>query len=253
MKYSPIILVFLFVFLLTGSLFVVSAQETGTNVPLAIRNNNYYRESLRLTNLARLASEDGDYDSSISYSEEAIRYAELSDAFVKLRLKMWETDRAIYTAGRRLEYAASINAASRYPDEYREAQAAYGDARSFRAAESWDDAIEAARRVLAALSGINGGGAGLAGAGAGSDTLPAQYTVRTWVTFKDCLWNIAGRPWAYNDPYKWKVLYEMNKDKLPESDNPDLIEPGMVLDIPSIKGEIRQGMWDPYKNYSPLE
>jgi tetratricopeptide (TPR) repeat protein len=242
MKYSPIILVFL----LIGNLAAAAAQETGTDVPLSLRNNGYYMDSLRYANMARLAYGEGDYDNSIKYSEEAIRYAELSDAYVKLRLKMWETDRAIFAAGKRLEYAASINAASKYPEEYGEALAAYSDARSFRVAERWDSAIEAANRVLAVLSGLGGTGTAIAGA----DTLPAQYTVRTWSTFKDCLWNIAGRPWAYNDPYKWKILYEMNKTRMPESGNPDLIEPGMVLDIPSIKGEARQGMWDPNRDYS---
>jgi len=242
MKYSPLILVFL----LVGNLAFIAAQETGTDIPLAIRNNNYYQESQRLSYLARLAYADGDYDSSVKYSEEAIRFAELSDAYVKLRLRIGEVDMAIYAAGQRLEYAASINAASRYPDEYKEAQAAYGEARSFRLAESWDNAIEAANRVLAALSGIGMVGTAMA------DPLPAQYTVRTWSTFKDCLWNIAGRPWVYNDPYKWKILYEMNKTRMPDSNNADLIEPGMVLDIPSVKGETRQGMWDPSKTYLPL-
>jgi len=85
-----------------------------------------------------------------------------------------------------------------------------------------------------------------------AEPLPAQYTVRTWSTFKDCFWNIAGRPWVYNDPHKWKILYEMNKSMLPDSNNPDLIEPGMVIDIPSIMGESRQGMWDPTRTYLPL-
>jgi len=243
MKYSPIILAIL----LIGNLIIADAQETGTNIPLSIRNNNYYMESLRQANLAKLAYAEGDYDGSIRYSEEAIRFAELSDAYVKLRLKIGEVDRAIYNAGRRLEYAASINAISRYPDEYKEAQVAYADARSFRGAEKWDDAIEAANRVLAALSGI-----GLIGGTTIADPLPAQYTVRTWVTFKDCLWNIAGRPWVYDNPHMWIFLYEMNKTRMPDSSNPDLIEPGMVLDIPSIRGEARQGMWDPGKTYLPL-
>jgi len=242
MKYSPIILVFL----LVGSLALIAAQETGTDIPLAIRDNSYYMESLRLNNLARLAYAEGDYGSSIMYSEEAIRFAELSDAYVRLRLRIGEVDKAISAANLRLEYAASINAALRYPDEYKEAQSAYDEARSFRLAESWENAIEAANRVLAALSGIGMVGTVMA------DPLPSQYTVQTWSTFKDCFWNIAGRPWVYNDPYKWKILYEMNKSILPDSSNPDLIEPGMVIDIPSIGGETRQGMWDPAKTYLPL-
>jgi len=237
MKYSPIILVFL----LIGNLTIAAAQDTtDTNVPLTIRNNQYYRESLRQANLARLAYEDGDYDSSIKYSEEAIRQAGLSDDYVKLRLKMWEADKAIYAAGRRLEYAASLNAAKKYPEEYKEAQFSYGQARSFRTAEQYDDAIDAANRVLAALAYVDG---------TVPDPLPAQYTVRTWSTFRDCFWNIAGRPWAYNDPFVWKVLYEANKSKLPDANNPDIIEPGTVLDIPSLKGEYRYGMWDPGNTY----
>jgi len=236
MKYSPIILVIL----LIGNLMPAVAQGTEPNIPLTIRNNNYYMESLRYANMARLAYAVGDYDDSIKYSEEAVRYAELSDAYVRLRLKMAETDRAIYAAGIRLEYATSINAASKYPEEYKEAQAAYAEARSFRAVERWDDAIYAANRVLAALAYVDG---------KLPEPLPAQYTVRSWTTFKDCFWNIAGRPWAYNDSYMWKTLYEANKSKMPDANNPDLIEPGMVLDIPSIRGEIRQGMWDPGNTY----
>ncbi|MCL2473220.1 MAG: LysM peptidoglycan-binding domain-containing protein, partial [Treponema sp.] len=87
---------------------------------------------------------------------------------------------------------------------------------------------------------------------AGPPPLPAQYTVRPWAASKDCLWNIAGRSWVYNDPRQWKRLYDANKAKMPEPNNPDLIHPGMVLDIPSIKGETRQGMWDASQAYSPL-
>jgi len=236
MKNSPIILALL----LIGNLMLVTAQDTDTNIPLTIRNNTYYQNSVRMANQARLAYEEGDYDSSIKYSEEAVRYAELSDAYVKLRLKMWEADRAIYAAGKRLDYAFSLNAASRYPEEYKEAQVSYGQARDFRAAEKWDEAIDAANRVLAALAYVDG---------KVPDPLPAQYTVRTWLTFKDCFWNIAGRPWAYNDPFLWKALYEANKSKLPDASNPDLIEPGTVLDIPSVRGEYRHGMWDPGNTY----
>jgi hypothetical protein len=234
MKYSLIILVFL----LIGSL--MGAQETGAGVPLAIRNNSYYMESLRFANLARLAYDEGDYDGSVGYSKEAVRYAELSDAYVRLRIKMWETDQAIFAAGQRLEYAASINAATKYPEEYGAAQAAYAEARSFRSAERWDDAIYAANRVFAALIYIDG---------KMPEPLPAQYTVRLWQTYKDCLWDIAARPWAYNDPYKWRIIFEANKSKMPDANNPDLIEPGMVLDIPSIEGELRRGMWNPGNTY----
>ncbi|MDR0388160.1 MAG: LysM peptidoglycan-binding domain-containing protein, partial [Treponema sp.] len=83
--------------------------------------------------------------------------------------------------------------------------------------------------------------------------LPAQYTVRPWAVSRDCFWNIAGQPWAYGDSTRWRLLYEANKSRLPNPDNPDLIHPGMVLDIPGIRGEVRQGMWDPSVSYAPLQ
>ncbi|MDR1903156.1 MAG: LysM peptidoglycan-binding domain-containing protein, partial [Treponema sp.] len=82
--------------------------------------------------------------------------------------------------------------------------------------------------------------------------LPAMYTVRPWAISKDCFWNIAGRDWAYNDSMKWQVLYNANKAKLANPNNPDLLHMDIVLDIPSIKGEVREGMWDPTKAYEPL-
>jgi len=86
-----------------------------------------------------------------------------------------------------------------------------------------------------------------------SAPLPAAYTVRPWAVSKDCFWNIAGFPWVYGNPHKWRVLYNANKSKLPDPNNPNILEPGTVLDIPSIKGEARQGAWESGKTYEPLK
>jgi nucleoid-associated protein YgaU len=83
-------------------------------------------------------------------------------------------------------------------------------------------------------------------------SLPAQYTIRPWAVSGDCFWNIAGRAWVYGDSHQWRRLYNANKAKLPDPDNPDLIEPGMVLDIPSIRDEAREGPWEENKTYPPL-
>ena len=286
MKRSLFILVLL---LLVTSVVFVFSQEI---IPASVRDNQYYNESLRLNNLARLAFSDGDYEASTRYAEEAIRHAYLSDEYVLAQIKIVETDRAIDSARQRLDYAASVNAASRYPTEYNRAQAAYNDARSFRLAEDWDGAIDAANRVIVALSGIDYSTLAATTTNPAPATtttttpaavvqptpppapattptptpsttptvtpppvtttqvsLPAQYTVRTWESVRDCLWNIAGYPWAYNDPYKWTVLYEANRSRMPEPNNADLIEPGFILNIPSIGGEYRQGMWDASRTY----
>ena len=278
MKRSLVILALL---VLGTQVFFVPADEITSAIPDSLRNNEYYTESMRLNNLARLAFSEGDYDASTQYSQEAMRYALLSDEYVSMRLKMMECDNAITTARSRLEYAASINATTRFPSEYNRAQTTYDEARSFRAAERWDDAINAANRVLTILASVDGASTGTTastgtstGTGTGTTTttstvttttttgtsttgtgtvpLPAQYTVRPWEAVKDCLWNIASRPWVYNDAQQWRRLYDANKSKMPEPDNPDLIKPGMVLDIPSIRGEVRQGMWNSNQTYPPL-
>ncbi len=82
--------------------------------------------------------------------------------------------------------------------------------------------------------------------------LPATYTVRSWFESKDCFWNIAGLAGVYGNPYLWTTLYNANKLKLPDPNNPDTLEPGTVLDIPSIKGEVRQGAWESGKAYEPI-
>ncbi|MDR2444729.1 MAG: hypothetical protein LBD44_02165 [Spirochaetaceae bacterium] len=83
--------------------------------------------------------------------------------------------------------------------------------------------------------------------------LPAQYTVRAWDKSGDCFWNIAGRSWVYGDPRRWPLLYQANKNKIPNPKNPDLIEEGMVMDIPSVNGEERSGLWSPGAVYAPLK
>ena len=214
------------------------------DIPVSIRNNRFFTESVRLTILAQNAFDEGDFLASTEYSEEAVRFAALSDEFVRLQLKIRETDNAIAAARRRLDFAASVDAASRYPDEYSQAQASFDDARRLRAAEEWDNAIEAANQVLAFLAALSEAPDVLA--------LPSQYTVRQWTVTRDSFWTIAGWPWVYNNPREWRRLYEANRSKLPEPGNPNLILPGMILDIPSIRGETRQGMWEPGIDYPPL-
>ena len=62
---------------------------------------------------------------------------------------------------------------------------------------------------------------------------------------RDCFWRIAEYDFVYGDPWLWRVLYEANKHKLPDPNNPDWMEPGMIIEIPSIAGELRDGTWDP--------
>ncbi|MDR2767174.1 MAG: LysM peptidoglycan-binding domain-containing protein [Treponema sp.] len=244
-KLFTVVLICLFA---AAAAFAQDAPEEETPDPSApLINNTYYQQSVLLTEQARDAFENGDYDTSARYAEQAAEYAKRSDNYVAMRL----ADNAIAKAHSRYTWAGSVGAASRYPDEYETATIAYNEANDKRKAQEWDGVVEASDRVIGALVNVTAadGQAGPVAESAppqpAAETLPAQYTVRQWRDTGDCFWNIAGRPWVYGDSYEWRKLYEANKDKLSDPDNPNLIEPGIILDIPSLKGEARSGMWDP--------
>jgi hypothetical protein len=66
---------------------------------------------------------------------------------------------------------------------------------------------------------------------------------------RNCFWSIAGYSFIYNDPFKWKIIYEANKSKLLKLDNPRLIHVGQLFEIPSIANEKREGIYDPALQY----
>ncbi|MCL2269702.1 MAG: LysM peptidoglycan-binding domain-containing protein [Treponema sp.] len=222
-------------------------------VPYRIRNNRYFQASQRFYRLAEGAYNFGDYDSSTAYAEEAIRLAGLSDEYVALQMKMREANSAIAAAKYRIDWAVSSGVSKQYPSDFREAETWYGISLDARVAEEWDNAIDAAYRVVELLAYVGSDrtatGEKVPMQKEGLFPLPATYIVRTWSSFRDCLWNIAAQPWAYGDPFQWEKLYEANKTKLPDPHDPDLIEPGMVINIPSLRGEKREGTWDENKRY----
>ncbi|MDR2418216.1 MAG: LysM peptidoglycan-binding domain-containing protein [Treponema sp.] len=67
--------------------------------------------------------------------------------------------------------------------------------------------------------------------------LPAHYVIQ----YGDTLSGIAGRQGIYWDSRLWRIIYDANKAQLP---NPDVIRPGLILDIPALQGENRAGDWE---------
>jgi hypothetical protein len=223
-------------------------------VPTTIVNNEYYQRSVRLTQQAKDAYEEGDYDAARIYAEQAADFARQSDEYVARRL----ADYAIAKAGSRYQWATSVGAATRYPDEYVAAGIWLSEAQEARRLEEWENAVRDSQNVLIALANVTdskGKGQVTSKEGAKEPpgprdgTLPAQYTVRYWRSTGDCFSNIAGWSWVYGNVYQWRKLYEANKSKLPNPDNPHLLLPGTVLDIPSLSGEKRSGMYDPARKY----
>ncbi|HEY9055127.1 MAG TPA: hypothetical protein VIO60_09940, partial [Rectinemataceae bacterium] len=139
------------------------------------------------------------------------------------------------------DWAVSVNAANNYPAELGSGSALLGEAKAAFAAGDYAAASAKAGAAYETLSKIGQ-----------YALLPAKYVVRLIPERRDCLWRIAEYAFVYNNPLKWPVLYEANKKTFKDPSNPDLIFPGQVLVIPSIKGEKREGTWDPKKTYQAL-
>jgi nucleoid-associated protein YgaU len=221
------------------------AVETEPSVSAAIAGNEYLQEAWRLSNLAKLALLEGDYEASAGYSAEAVRYAALSDEYIKNLSRLIP---ALYEAEDRLRWAETSGAAGYYPKELDQARIDFQIALSKKRARDWDESYRYALLVIEDLAGVAAPPPKGSPPPADLPKSPNQYKVRPWDIFGDCLWNIA--KWFYNDPWKWPVIYEANKDKLPEPDNPDWVEVGTILDLPSIGGEQREGYWDSGRAYS---
>ena len=147
----------------------------------------------------------------------------------------------ITKANDKLAWAVSKNAKNNYPELLGKGSAELDAAKAAFADQDYQGAFDKAATAFNTLSAI-----------AEFAPLPAKYTVRLIPERRDCLWRIAEYPFIYNNPLKWPVLYEANKKTFKDPSNPNLIFPGQVLQIPSIKGEKRDGMWDPKKTYQPL-
>jgi len=213
--------------------------EDESKIPTSISKNEFYLRSLELNKMAADTYDYGDYEASAGFAKEAIRYAEMSDEYVSNQL--------IAEAERLMKWATDNKFNTKFANNFAEGKTQYENAVDARTNQNWNDSIDAAIKAIEIFTAfqVSTGKAVTPAKPTPSGILPNQYTVRTWRVEKDCLWTIAGYPWVYGDPWKWKVLYDANKDKMPEPANPNLIEPGMVLNIPPLSGEKRQGMWSP--------
>jgi len=249
-----------FIFFQLG-IFSFAATEMPDKTISGLRTNEFLSESRRLEKLAAQAYLTGDYDLSARYAEDALDRASASDVFVREQVKIYIANNKVLNALQRLAWADSSQAGKYFPARFYDAKAYYNLALVAKDANKWDDTIDNADKAIEMLAALV---APPEPVSAVEDTpvaennresespLPARYIVRPWDKFGDCFWNIAGRSWAYGDPRRWPILYQANRKRLPNPNNPDLIEPGMVMDIPSIKGEERLGLWDSGKVYEPL-
>jgi nucleoid-associated protein YgaU len=148
-------------------------------------------------------------------------------------------------AEKALNQADSEGLAESHPDEFASATDLLAAANVDLENGDYQPSMDKSQRVIDTLmvfSASMGGG----------EVLPKYYKVRLLSPRRDCFSKISGYDFVYGDEYKWRILYEANKDKIPDPNNPHLILVGAVIEIPSIKGEKREGTYSPDKKYTPI-
>lgn len=176
--------------------------------------------------------------------EEARKIAEANARAKKEAeaLKAAEAESNIALAENQLLWAKNAKGDVYYPMTYTAGEQAVENAKNAYRAGEYDSASYFAREAINVLAEI-------------SDTtpLPKYYIVRPWDETKDCYWNISGRSYVYNNPTLWENLYNANKANMEDPSNPDLIHPGMKIEIPSIAGEVRSGTYDSSIKYDTFK
>ena len=220
------------------AILLISALLVTAVIGESLLDNSYYKRSLELQAQANESFEAGDYDAAADYAAQAQEFARLSDEFVEEMLAKNAADKAMAAAEARLKWAEGAHIPDSYPNEWSLANDHMDMAQSAYEEENWLDASSFADQVLEALADVKE-----------QQPWPKYYTVRLIPARRDCLWRIAEYPFIYNNPFKWTVLYEANKKTFRDPNNPNLIFPGQILEIPSIRGELRSGTYDPSRTY----
>lgn len=205
-------------------------------------NNEFQKKSRLYSQKAEKAYDEGDYEAAVEFARIAEENALLSTKFIEKMLLRSDAQNLLYKAHTRLTWAKEKKADLYFPGAYQVAAESVFAADEFFANEEYTDTKRLSQRALDSLQNIRE-----------VVPLPAWYRVEYWQTTKDCLWNIAKNPAVYNDAFLWEKLYEANRATLTQPDNPNLVMPGMMIKIPSLADEYREGVYDSKIKYESLE
>lgn len=221
--------------------FILALAMAFSAFAASYKNNTYQKLANEYTKKAEAALDAGEYALSEEYAAKAAENAELSKAYIDKMLAQGNAEKAIAEAKKKLDWAKSVNADKTFPTAYSAAEEAFSNANTAYDKGDYLSAVQYAKAVNDALNGVRE-----------VTPLPQFYVVRPWAETKDCYWNISGRKYVYNNPLLWENLYNANKSKMPRPNDPNLILPGMKMEIPSISGELREGTYNPNKEYEPF-
>jgi nucleoid-associated protein YgaU len=245
------------------------AQDEQTAKAPSYTNNEFQLLCRRYILWAEEALNNGDFDASIEYSALARENADLSDAYVQKMIERDLAEKKILRAETRLTWAQRTpviiqGPAPVYDDITEENDLPFESSAAIFAVakealslahttfndEDFEIASEHAQVALNALAWL---AAAPEKVTVDDDTkpwrigdpgLPRYYVVRLWANTGDCFWNIAEKPFVYGNAWDWRRIYNANREKVKIPGNPNIISPGIVLEIPSRPGEKRSGTYD---------
>ena len=219
-------------------LLVVLLVTLGFVFGASYSNNEYQKKARELTTLAQEAFDEGNYDKAIELTAQAEDYAEKSQAYIQMMIAKSDAEKQMTIAKNQQAWALRVRGDVNYPMAYSAGTKSLENGQVAFDKEDFAGASAFAIEAIQAFSSIEE-----------VTPLPQFYIVRPWAENKDCYWNISGRSYVYNNPTLWENLYQANKSKMKDPANPDLIYPGMKVEIPSISGEYREGTYSPKAEY----
>ena len=216
----------------------------------SLLDNEYYKKGQALKAQSDAALAAGDYDAATALAAQAEEQFAKSDAYVEEMLGRYRANGWLQRANEQLAQAKAAGKDTSAKELFDSAADDLAMAKAAFDGGTYEDSVDFSKQAIATLNSIPGVEPVVVVEPVepvvepGMPPLPATYTVQLILERRDCLWRIAEYPFVYNDPWKWKVLYEANKDILIDPNNPNLIDVGQVLTIPSIAGEVREGDYD---------
>lgn len=221
---------------------------------------------------ARRAIEEGRYDDALELSQEAQQLTDQAEEYAEVRVLRFRAHAFRNRADDRIAVVRRLKADERYPEAWQSALSSFETGNAAYGAERWEESIDAYRAVMSALEPVQpvpfspapqpppqpeeprrppmvhiipGHPPVALDPGRETPGLPALYLVRLIPDRRDSFWRIAEYPFVYGDPWKWRILYRANREKLQDPANPHLIQPGMLFVIPELGDEEREGVWVP--------
>ncbi len=214
----------------------------------ALQDNPDYKKALELEAKANQAYAAGDYQAAYDFAEQAKQYSAKAKDYSSTLATRYRAANWLSLAKEKITDAEQMQAKTRYPEEYGQAIDNYAQAQVAFKNSKWEESIEFSKNVVAWLANVVPAAPEAPAAKYEQPVFPKYYIVRLILDDRDCFHKIAGYHWVYNDIYLWRGLYEANKNVIRQPNNPHLINPGQVFTIPSLRGELREGTYDPAKD-----